>query len=106
MYVPFLKGTTARIPVARLRKAETIIARLGMKPGDAYSMMLAQIELREGLPSRSPPARRRFSIPNNNPPNGRRLSAPTPSDHRKLTHASVNVAKKHLVLFRTHIRLS
>jgi len=50
MYVPFLKGTTARIPVARLRKAETIIARLGMKPGDAYSMMLAQIELREGLP--------------------------------------------------------
>jgi len=40
----------ARVPAARLRKAEKILARLGMKPGDAFNMMLAQIELREGLP--------------------------------------------------------
>jgi antitoxin component of RelBE/YafQ-DinJ toxin-antitoxin module len=33
-----------------LRKAEEILARLGMKPGDAFNMLLAQIELREGLP--------------------------------------------------------
>jgi antitoxin component of RelBE/YafQ-DinJ toxin-antitoxin module len=33
-----------------LRKAEEILARLGMKPGDASNMLLAQIELREGLP--------------------------------------------------------
>ncbi len=40
----------ARVPSARLRKAEEILARLGMKPGDAFNMLLAQIELREGLP--------------------------------------------------------
>ena len=40
----------ARVPAARLRKAEKILARLGMKPGDAFNMLLAQIELREGLP--------------------------------------------------------
>jgi len=40
----------ARVPASRLRKAEKILARLGMKPGDAFNMMLAQIELREGLP--------------------------------------------------------
>lgn len=40
----------ARVPEARLRKAEDILARLGMKPGDAFNMLLAQIELREGLP--------------------------------------------------------
>ena len=40
----------ARVPAARLRKAEEILARLGMKPGDAFNMLLAQIELREGLP--------------------------------------------------------
>jgi addiction module RelB/DinJ family antitoxin len=40
----------ARVPATRLRKAEKILARLGMKPGDAFNMMLAQIELREGLP--------------------------------------------------------
>ncbi len=39
-----------RVPAARLRKAEIILARLGMKPGDAFNMLLAQIELREGLP--------------------------------------------------------
>jgi addiction module RelB/DinJ family antitoxin len=40
----------ARVPAARLRKAEKILAKLGMKPGDAFNMLLAQIELREGLP--------------------------------------------------------
>ena len=40
----------ARVPASRLRKAEEILARLGMKPGDAFNMLLAQIELREGLP--------------------------------------------------------
>jgi addiction module RelB/DinJ family antitoxin len=40
----------ARVPAARLRKAEEILSRLGMKPGDALNMLLAQIELREALP--------------------------------------------------------
>jgi addiction module RelB/DinJ family antitoxin len=40
----------ARVPADRLRKAEEILARLGMKPGDAFNMLLAQIELREALP--------------------------------------------------------
>lgn len=40
----------ARVPATRLRNAEQILARLGMKPGDAFNMLLAQIELREGLP--------------------------------------------------------
>lgn len=40
----------ARVPASRLRKAEEILARLGMKPGEAFNMLLAQIELREGLP--------------------------------------------------------
>jgi addiction module RelB/DinJ family antitoxin len=40
----------ARVPAARLHKAEQILARLGLKPGDAFNLMLAQIELREGLP--------------------------------------------------------
>lgn len=39
-----------RVPEKRLRKVEKILARLGMKPGDAFNMLLAQIELREGLP--------------------------------------------------------
>lgn len=40
----------ARVPANRLRKVEKILARLGMKPGEAFNMLLAQIELREGLP--------------------------------------------------------
>ncbi len=39
-----------RVPAERLRKAEEILERMGMKPGDAFNMMLAQIELREALP--------------------------------------------------------
>ena len=41
---------SARVPSARLKKAEIILDRLGMNPGDAFNMMLAQIELRKGLP--------------------------------------------------------
>jgi addiction module RelB/DinJ family antitoxin len=40
----------ARVPAQRLRKAEKILDQLGMKPGDAFNMLLAQIELRKGLP--------------------------------------------------------
>ena len=40
----------ARVPKARLRRAERILARMGLKPGDAFNMMLAQVELREALP--------------------------------------------------------
>ena len=40
----------ARVPSQRLKKAEKILAELGIKPGDAFNMLLAQIELRQGLP--------------------------------------------------------
>ena len=30
----------ARVPACRLRKVEKILARLGMKPGDSFDMML------------------------------------------------------------------
>jgi addiction module RelB/DinJ family antitoxin len=40
----------ARVPARRLKKAEKILDRLGLKPGDAVNMLLAQIELRNGVP--------------------------------------------------------
>lgn len=40
----------ARVPARRLKNAEKILSQLGMKPGDAFNMLLAQIELRKGLP--------------------------------------------------------
>ena len=40
----------ARVPARRLRNAEKILARLGLKPGDAINLLLAQVELRQGLP--------------------------------------------------------
>jgi addiction module RelB/DinJ family antitoxin len=40
----------ARVPKRRLKRAEKVLARLGLKPGDAFNMLLAQIELREGVP--------------------------------------------------------
>ncbi len=40
----------ARVPTARLRRAERILARMGLKPGDAFNLLLAQVELREALP--------------------------------------------------------
>lgn len=39
-----------RVPARRLKKAEKILDRLGLKPGDAFNMLLAQIELRDGVP--------------------------------------------------------
>ncbi|HEX4084710.1 MAG TPA: type II toxin-antitoxin system RelB/DinJ family antitoxin [Chthoniobacteraceae bacterium] len=55
-------GTTlfrARVPAKRLKNAEKILERLGMKPGDAFNILLAQIELRKGLP---------FEVTTNIPP--------------------------------------
>lgn len=40
----------SRVPAQRLKRAEKILEQLGMKPGDAFNMLLAQIELRKGLP--------------------------------------------------------
>ena len=40
----------SRVPAQRLKRAEKILDQLGMKPGDAFNMLLAQIELRKGLP--------------------------------------------------------
>jgi len=38
------------VPTQRLKRAEKILSQLGMKPGDAFNMLLAQIELHKGLP--------------------------------------------------------
>jgi addiction module RelB/DinJ family antitoxin len=40
----------ARVPARRLKKAARILEELGLKPGDAFNILLAQIELRQGLP--------------------------------------------------------
>jgi addiction module RelB/DinJ family antitoxin len=40
----------AQVPSERYRNAERILDRLGMNPGDAVNLFLAQIELRQGLP--------------------------------------------------------
>lgn len=40
----------ARVPAARMKRAEKIFARLGMKPGDAFNIFLAQVELKNDLP--------------------------------------------------------
>ena len=40
----------ARVPKARLEKAEKVLQRLGLKPGDAFNMLLAQIEIRGDIP--------------------------------------------------------
>jgi hypothetical protein len=40
----------ARVPTARLRKAEKVFARLGMKASDAFNVFLAQVELRNDMP--------------------------------------------------------
>ena len=41
---------TAEVPVRRLRRAEKILDKLGLSPAEAVSMLLAQIEIRKGLP--------------------------------------------------------
>ena len=40
----------ARVPVRRLQRAEKVLEKLGLKPGDALNMLLAQIDLCQGLP--------------------------------------------------------
>jgi addiction module RelB/DinJ family antitoxin len=39
-----------QVPVRRLRRAERILHKLGLSPAEAVNMLLAQIELRKGLP--------------------------------------------------------
>lgn len=39
-----------QVPVRRLRRAERILHRLGLSPAEAVNMLLAQIEIRKGLP--------------------------------------------------------
>lgn len=38
------------VPTARLRKANAVLQKLGLDAGDAFKLMLAQIEIRKGLP--------------------------------------------------------
>ena len=40
----------ARVPVRRLRRAEKILQTLGLTAADAVNILLAQIEIRRGLP--------------------------------------------------------
>ena len=40
----------ARVPADRLKRAEEVFARLGMKGSDAFNIFLAQVELRKDLP--------------------------------------------------------
>ncbi len=40
----------ARVPTQRLKNVANILDHLGLKPDDAFNMMLAQIELHKGLP--------------------------------------------------------
>ncbi len=40
----------ARVPADRLKKAEKVFAKLGMKASDAFNIFLAQVELRKDLP--------------------------------------------------------
>jgi len=40
----------ARVPSVRLKRAEKVFSRLGMKTGDAFNIFLAQVELRNDMP--------------------------------------------------------
>ena len=40
----------ARVPADRLKKAEKVFAKLGMKTSDAFNIFLAQVELRKDMP--------------------------------------------------------
>jgi addiction module RelB/DinJ family antitoxin len=40
----------ARVPTDRLKRAEKIFSRLGIKTSDAFNMFLAQVELRKDMP--------------------------------------------------------
>jgi addiction module RelB/DinJ family antitoxin len=39
-----------KVPARRLQRAERILRKLGLTPADAVNMLLAQIEIRQGLP--------------------------------------------------------
>jgi addiction module RelB/DinJ family antitoxin len=39
-----------RVPTRRLQRAGKVLDKLGLKPDDVFNMLLAQIELRQGLP--------------------------------------------------------
>lgn len=39
-----------RVPKKRLKTAEKVLHRLGMKPGEAFNLLLAQIEINGCLP--------------------------------------------------------
>ena len=40
----------ARVPARRLKRVQKVLEKLGLKPGDALNMMLAQIEIQQALP--------------------------------------------------------
>jgi len=40
----------ARVPTERLKRAEEVFARLGLKASDAFNIFLAQVELRNDMP--------------------------------------------------------
>ena len=40
----------ARVTSDRLKRAERVFSRLGMKTGDAFNIFLAQVELRDDMP--------------------------------------------------------
>lgn len=40
----------ARVPSDRLKRAEKVFSRLGMKTSDAFNIFLAQVELRNDMP--------------------------------------------------------
>lgn len=39
-----------KVPIRRLQRAEKILLKLGLTPSEAVNLLLAQIELRRGLP--------------------------------------------------------
>jgi addiction module RelB/DinJ family antitoxin len=40
----------ATVSNARLKRANAVLQKLGLNAGDAFNMMLAQIEIQKGLP--------------------------------------------------------
>jgi len=40
----------ARVPASRLRNAQRILDKMGLKTSDAINVLMAQIELHQGLP--------------------------------------------------------
>jgi addiction module RelB/DinJ family antitoxin len=51
--VPMSKRTAVvrtRVPARRLQRAQKILHKLGLTPAEAVNMLLAQIEIRNGLP--------------------------------------------------------